>query len=217
MKKVVVYSCITGVIDSLKTEQKWGDADWILFTDQPFAGGKWQVRPPKEMFTNPRRNARLAKTTSHRLFPDYEYSIWIDGSMQLLKSPEWLIDTYMRNNDLAALTHPDRNCVFEEAEKCKELKLDDFILIDNQMNRYKENGLIPNSGLAETKVVIRKHSGRIMSFNDMWTLEILNNSLRDQLSFNYCALKNFLPIKYLESWKTSKDIKYYHHDKTTSR
>lgn len=215
--RVAVYSCITGVIDSLKTEQRWGEADWFLFTDQPFAGGNWQIRPVKEMFTNPRRNARLVKTTSHRLFPDYDYSIWIDGSMQLLHSPEWLIDTYMGNNDLAALTHPDRDCVFEEAKMCKLLEKDDPEVIDRQMTRYKENGLFPNSGLAETKVVIRKNTGRIASFNDMWTLEILNNSLRDQLSFNYCALKNMLPVKYLESWKTSGDIKYYHHDKTTNR
>ena len=217
MKRVVVYSCITGVIDSLKTEQRWGDADWVLFTDQKFKGGNWWVQPAPDMFTNPRRNARLMKTTSHRLFPDHEYSIWIDGSIQLLHSPEWLIDTYMGNNDLAALTHPDRDCVFEEAEMCKQLEKDDPRIIDRQMARYKENGLSPHSGLAETKIVIRKNSGRVARFNDDWTLEILNNSLRDQLSFNYCALKNLLPIKYLNSWKNSEDVKYYHHDQKTDK
>jgi len=213
MKDIVVYSCITGKIDSLKINQKWGDADWVLFTDQPFAGGKWQVRPAVNLFTNPRRNARLHKTESHRFFPDYKYSIWLDGSMELLKSPEWFVKNYLYNEDLAALTHPDRDCVYEEAEMCKQLDLDDPVIIDKQMARYKENDLQKHNGLAETKIVLRKHSGRVMNFNDMWTLEIINNSLRDQLSFNYCANKNMLNIKYMPTWKRSEDIIYHHHDK----
>jgi hypothetical protein len=213
MSKIAVYSCITGIIDTHKNEQNWGDADWFMFTDQEGVGGRWQKRNVPKMFVNPRRNSRWLKTTPHILFPDYDYTIWIDGSMQLNLNPGMLIAKYMNDSfDLGALDHPDRSCVYEEAEACKRLKLDDPAVIDKQMRNYKESGYVANGGLYETKIVIRKNTNRVKNFNNLWTTEILNNSVRDQLSFGYSAWMNVLAVKKLPTWKTTQDFKYYHHD-----
>ena len=211
--KIAVYSAITWNDDTLKTYQAWGKADWFMFTDQPISGGKWQVIPVKDLFKNPRRNARLAKTTSHKLFPEYDYTIWIDGSMQLNITPEELIKKHLKDGIMGVLTHPDRDCPYDEAEACIKLGKDSEEEIRKQMANYLKEGFMPHQGLGETKIVIRKNCGITSIFNDYWTLEILNHSLRDQLSFNYCAKKCFLPITYIESWKTNKDIKYIHHVK----
>lgn len=212
--KIVVYSCISGVIDSFKPEQTWGNADWIMFTDQPAVGGKWEVRPlVYTEYADTRKNARMHKTQPEKLFPNYDYSIWIDGSMKLNITPEELIKKNLKTGELAALTHPDRDCPYEEAEACKRLKKDSNEVIDKQMDGYINEGFMRHQGLAETKIVIRENNPVITVFDKLWCDEIRNRSLRDQLSFNYCAWLLEIPVTYIPSWKTNTDFTYFHHDK----
>jgi hypothetical protein len=213
MAKIVVYSCVTGGFDPLQAEQNWGEADWVMFSDQPMQGGKWQVRPAKRLFSDPRRDARLYKTIPHELFPNHDYHIWIDGSVELRKSPERLVQDYLHHDTIAVLTHPDRNCMYDEAEACKALNLDDHAVIDKQVAKYRQEGYPVNNKLGETRVLVRGNHPLIHQFNNLWSHEILNNSLRDQISFNYCAWKLGIPIDYMRDWKNNSDLIYHHHPK----
>lgn len=211
MKNIVVYSAIIGTIDDLQVDQKWGEADWVLFTDQPYAGGKWEVREPVFKDSSTRRTARYHKTSPHKLFPEYEYSIWIDGTIELLCTPESLVKKYLKYADLAVLNHPDRSCVYKEAEVCKSMGLDSADLIDRQMEKYKKEGYPRNNGLAETKVVVRRNCPEANEFNGLWDKEIKENSLRDQLSFDYCVYTTGLSVNRMPTWKISDEIKYHFH------
>lgn len=60
-------------------------------------GGKWVgiwrlvlVRNPP--YDEPRRNGKVPKILTHRLFPHAQYSIWIDGKMELIVDPLLILE-----------------------------------------------------------------------------------------------------------------------------
>lgn len=62
--------------------------------------GLWRLvllkNPP---YDEPRRNGKVPKILTHRLFPQARYSIWIDGKMELMVDPLLILERYgFRNN-----------------------------------------------------------------------------------------------------------------------
>lgn len=63
-------------------------------------GGKWVgiwrlvllKHPP---YDEPRRNGKIPKILLHRLFPQAQYSIWIDGKMELIVDPLLMLERYL--------------------------------------------------------------------------------------------------------------------------
>lgn len=55
--------------------------------------GIWRLillkHPP---YDEPRRNGKVPKILTHRLFPQAQYSIWIDGKMELIVDPLLLLE-----------------------------------------------------------------------------------------------------------------------------
>jgi hypothetical protein len=209
MNNIAVFTSITGGYESLKEDQNWEGADWYAFLGDPVEPSHWQVLPSKDVFKNQRRNARWHKLNSHILFPNYEYTIWIDGSITLKEKPQYFIDNFLKRADIASFRHPDRDCIYEEAEKCKELLLDDLKTIDNQMKIYQDEGYGKHQGLSETKMVIRKNNERVKQFNTLWLAEVVNFSFRDQLSFNYCLWKTKINFNYIELLDRSLGLNRY--------
>ena len=91
---IVVYSAITGGYDSPRNDIK-------CFYDS-------------SLFKDSRRDARMYKILSH-MFVETDYSIWVDGNIFLLIDPKKLI-TSLGSNDIAVVRHPNRDCVYSEAE-----------------------------------------------------------------------------------------------------
>ena len=184
---IAVYTSITGSYEGLKTNQVYDGADFYCFTDQkpPSDPGKWTVLPATNLFSDPRMNARYHKILAHEMFPDYEYTIWIDGSLRMNIKAQYFID-HMTHN-MMTFKHPVRNCVYDEAEEVFRLQLDEPKKIAYQVNRLKDWGYPAQNGLAETKVVIRRNTGNVVMFNEEWFYQLATGSARDQLSFNPAA------------------------------
>lgn len=57
--------------------------------------GIWRLillkHPP---YDEPRRNGKVPKILTHRLFPQAHYSIWIDGKMELIVDPLLILERY---------------------------------------------------------------------------------------------------------------------------
>lgn len=57
--------------------------------------GIWRLillkHPP---YDEPRRNGKVPKILTHRLFPEAQYSIWIDGKMELMVDPLLMLERY---------------------------------------------------------------------------------------------------------------------------
>lgn len=67
--------------------------------------------------------------------------------------------------------------------------------INKQIEKYKAEGYPEGIGMVETCVLLRKHNDiKCVLFDNAWATELLEQSHRDQLSFNYiCWKQGFLP------------------------
>jgi hypothetical protein len=187
-----------------------------MFTDkiQPGRHGAWQILP--DMFSNSGSNrlkAKRYKLLPHLMFPRAKYWLWIDGSTSINIDPMKLINDY-GHNDLTIYKHPSRNCLYREHKICIRKRLDKKATIRRQIKKYKQEGYPKKNGLVAASVILRKNTRKVVEFNKMWWNEVKENSIRDQLSFNYVAWK--LKFKYglFEGNIFKSDIFPYHgHEK----
>ena len=193
MSDIVVYTAITNNYDILKEApiEIQSGVDFVAFLDSDQIATSWQIRKANSEFADPCRNAKRYKILPHIYFPEETYSLWIDGSVQIdFKFPiERLIDEYLKESDLAVFKHPERRCIYEEADACIRQGKDNPEIILRQIAEYRNEGYPPDNGLCECAVLLRRHTEKIRQFNEAWYQEIKNHSRRDQLSFNYVAHK----------------------------
>lgn len=186
-KKLAVYTAIIGNYDKFHPPSH-GDYDLYLFSDTPRAAGWGKVKLVERKFEDPTRDARRIKILSHEFLPEYEYTLWVDGSMrwQELDSDK-LIKTWLDDRDLATVKHHERDCIYEEAAILMHYARDKAELIKEQVFRYRALGFPPGRGLAETRMVLRRNVKAVSYFNDCWWNEIKHGSRRDQVSFPVAA------------------------------
>jgi Protein of unknown function (DUF616) len=200
MSKIVVYTAISNNYDTLKEppDKFRHEADFVAFLDHIPRAASWQTRKVCSEFTDPCRNAKIHKILPHVFFPDATYSLWIDGSVEFnFTFPiRRLVDEYLKEHDLAVFKHPERHCIYEEAEVCIAQGKDVPAIIQRQMARYRKEHYPSGKGLAECTILLRRHTEKVRQFNEAWYEEIKNNSRRDQLSFDYAAYKTGLKICY---------------------
>jgi alkaline ceramidase TOD1/glycosyltransferase MUCI70-like protein len=195
--RIAVYTSITGSKDTVKEPQSTNGADFLLFTDctdqDRMASTCWQTRPACKLFVDPRRNSRAPKLLAHQYVPDYDYSLWIDGSIRLLLAAPQLVQMCLGDADMVLFRHPTRDCLYDEADVCSISHRDDPAVIADQAKKYRSRKFPPKSGLNECGVILRRHNEAVERFNNAWWSEYCRHSCRDQLSFNYVI--NTLGIK----------------------
>ncbi|VAI93807.1 uncharacterized protein LOC119340726 isoform X1 [Triticum dicoccoides] len=165
------------------------------------AGGKWVGiwrlvtlhRPP---FDEPRRNGKVPKILTHRLFPQAWYSIWIDGKMELMVDPLLILERYLWRGKytFAVAIHKHHRSIYEEGDAIKRRKRYARPLVDLQMKIYRHEGMEPwdekkrmPSDIPEGAVLIREHTMITDLFSCLWFNEVNLFTPRDQLSFGYVA------------------------------
>ena len=210
----VIYTCITGGYDSVQihyyVDKNW---DYVIFTDNENLLSKktiehWSVRPLKYNKMDNVRNARWHKTHPHYLFPEYKYSVWIDGNVNIcgpffFKRVKELI---AKCKILSIPPHPLRNCIYKEAEEVKRVRKDYPEIINAQVSRLREKGFPENVGLNETNIIFRQHNDdKCKEIMNEWWRWIQKYSRRDQLSFNYSLWKSGYKM---QNFCTKKDVRY---------
>ena len=51
--------------------------------------------------------------------------------------PREIVETYLKDSDIALFKHPERDCVYEEAELIKQVKFDSLEFVQSQMVFYQ--------------------------------------------------------------------------------
>jgi hypothetical protein len=195
MSKIVVYTCITGKRDRPKRVRSPNEYRYVMFTDETNIQQKrWEVFPIQFQHKDPCRVARYYKHNPHILFPDADFSIWIDGTLSPIGDLEPILKN-VDNHIIAAYAHPQRKTTYDEAAACIRLNKDSPQLIISQMNKYREAGFPDNLGLYCTPVLVRKHCWQMANLQNAWWGEICSGSRRDQLSFTYCLWKLSISCK----------------------
>ena len=216
--KNVIYTCITNKYDLLKENINLQDYDFVCFTDDPtLCSETWIIKkiPEKLKDLSPVKQQRYIKTHPHEFFPEYEYSIWVDANVEVLKDPTDILLS-IKDESVLIPHHPYRNCIYKEGKECIRLKKDTAENVNPQLNRYKEEGFPVNIGLVQSNIIIRKHNEEdCIKLMEAWWEEIERGSHRDQLSFNYALWKNPTRFAYLNktlykskwfNWKVKHEI-----------
>lgn len=196
-KNIAVYTCITNGYDEVSSPVFHQlNCDCILFTDNPNlkAPGWKTIFLENPLGLDPKRLSRLPKILPHRFLKDYEYSIYIDGNMEILGNIT-LLFSFLDSETIAAFKHPERNCLYKEAEIVIAGKYDTEETVRKQIKKYKGEDFPENYGLFACGLMVRKHfDQKLMETMELWWRELNAHSTRDQLSFTYSL------------WKTSQNI-----------
>ncbi len=190
--KRVVYTVITGNYDDLMKPRFINDNwDYICFTDsEDLKSDFWKIKRIEDQdldFT------RKYKALPHIYLSQYDYSLYIDGNFIIKGDIEDYINKYSQNNPILCLIHPDRDCIYDEAEICIKIKKDSPERIENQITKYQSQEYPSHNGLIAGGILYRKHNDPVViKVMEDWWDEIKSNSFRDQLSFNYVCWKNGL-------------------------
>jgi hypothetical protein len=191
--KIVVYTAIVGNYNPLRNPAHIDPSiDYVCFTDEPrwfrLANQTvWQGRPfpPGELDST--RTNRQVKLLPHRYFPEYEYSVYVDGSIRITGDIRTLLEEY-KYPKMLCHKHPKRDCIYQEGLACIDLKKETPEAINHQLATYRAEGLPEHHGMIEANVLIRRHNDpEIVALMQAWWHELQSKSRRDQISFPYVA------------------------------
>ena len=126
----------------------------------------------------------------HLFLSEYQRSIYIDGNIEIIGDVTLLLKSSLKTYSIAVFAHPFRKCIYEEARQCIVDDLDSVGSVFRQIRKYALSGYPSNYGLVEANILIRRHNDlNVIELMENWWQEILENSRRDQLSFNYVCWK----------------------------
>lgn len=205
--KYVVYTVVAGSYDEVKEPIYINpNIDYYIFTDNHIPSDSMWKKIPISSIDSIKNysfleQARYIKTHPQEFFEDYDYSMFIDGNIQITCDIMPLFNTVIANNKSIAIhRHQSRQCLYDEAKYVYVLKKAKLKEIKKQIKAYKKQGFPQKYGLFETNVIIRKHNEKIcINVMEEWWNEIIKFTKRDQLSFTYALWKNNLDSDYVLS------------------
>lgn len=194
-KKNVVYTAITdGYDDLIDPIVVSNNCDYVCYTDNlNISTNVWKLRSfPEDLPSGSLKN-RYVKLLPHKLFSEYENSLYIDGNIKIVGDIDELFNKLdsTTSKKIMFFKHPDRNCIYQEAKACTYARKESPDVINEQMNKYKKMQYPQDNGLIHGCVILRKHNeAEIITLSEDWWKELITESKRDQLSFNVMAWKN---------------------------
>ncbi len=210
MSKVIYTAIIGGYDELVEPSHKPEGWEFVCFSDRDLKSDIWEIRKTLPLYSDNTRTARKHKLLAHRLFPKHEYSLWIDGNIQVVGDVNKLL-SYLDDCNYATYDHSQnqldpRSCIYDEGKTILDLGMknggnykDDPNLISRQMKRYRDEGYPSQNGLVVQMEVLRRHNqvDVVDAMEHHWD-ELKYNSKREQLSFNYIAWKNKLKFSYIQ-------------------
>ncbi len=198
----VVYTCITNGYDlPLSPNYIDENCDYLLFTDSKSSvkNSKWEIKLLDEKskeFQGMKIN-RYYKMHPFELFNEYDFSIYVDGNVQIISEISSLYEIAKNSvTGIAMHLHSQRNCIYQEGKACIIGQRGDPEKIKMQLNKYKEEGFPHNFGLLEaTIIVVDLHNDNAKKIMNKWWNEFnASDSKRDQLSLPYIIWKEGFSI-----------------------
>ena len=212
--KVCIYTAIYGDYDVLKEQpQQTLDCDFLCFTDSSAISGvnQWEiVNEAGDSSVHPRMQAKYYKLMNHKIFSSgkrwwsnflkapnlrqYDVTIWIDGSIKLKTDTfaEEMI-SFLGDYGMAMFVHPERNCIYDEAEFCCDYPKYRNLPMVEQVAHYRSKGYPVKNGLMAAGVITRNmHMRGLNKINQDWWQENLSWTYQDQLSLPYVLWGNKL-------------------------
>lgn len=196
-ERIAVYTVIFGHYDEVLEPYCAPDnIDYYIITDQNInlENSKWKKLDIKKYekilsgMTNAEKN-RFFKMMPCRVFADYNYSIYVDGNIQIIADVTTFISK-IGEPGIAAHWHSSRDCIYNEIEAVLQAKKEKKDILVKHKKHLIEEDFPTHFGLVECNVLVRKHSEVCNKMMEEWWQEFNNYSKRDQLSFPFVIFKN---------------------------
>lgn len=198
-ERIAVYTGVFGNYDEVcfpKVCPK--NIDYYFVSDEkPKELGVYQWIDAKtvipDYIISPIKRNRFIKMKPHVLFPQYKYSIYVDGNIEIKED----ISSFIQENQsgISTFMHPNRECLFYEGIMMVSLKRVVAEDVCRQMKRYLEEGMPIRYGLPEMMVIAREHRKQeCIKVMETWWEEFNAGAQRDQLSFMYAMWKNDMSL-----------------------
>jgi len=193
--KVALVTAIFGGYDTLKPllNDEFDEAVCVTDDSTLEADGWRTVVEPVHRF--PRLVAKRPKMQPHR-FVDADVWVWVDGQIQVKPGLRDFAADSIGSGYVAAFTHPERSCLYQEADVVKARGLAPEAVVNEQAALYRQLGMPQGFGLWECAVLVWSRHG--VEFGANWLHQVRKHSLRDQLAFPYVAWAHDTPIVTLE-------------------
>lgn len=206
MNKIEVLTAITGDKDFIRNDQERGSADWTVFSDKQIDSPLWKCKKAYDKFVDPRRNSRIHKLLIHK-YSDADVTIWIDGNIKLLISPDEIVEKHLQNYDMVMFQHGGRDCIYDEAIACAKLGLDDPEIIIEQAKHYEDDEFAKHKGLCSGYFIVRRNNEKTRQFNEYWWADYCRYSRRDQIALMPALDRAGININILPFvWENSKEF-----------
>jgi hypothetical protein len=200
--RYVVYTSVFGSYDwvfpPLEIED---DICYVLFTDNPGLSVRgWKtVVVEADRFHDARAANRYYKMLAHKEFPDFDYSLYIDGNIRLLgKTSRIIREFHSSESCLGLFRHPIRSSVREEADSCVMTgKITNTAALEKELSLYREYGFLDDVGLVEATVNFKNHQHpSLAEAMELWWSLFERFGTRDQISLPYVLWKKGVPCTY---------------------
>lgn len=185
--ELIVYTAVIGKTDPLH-DPDVGGARFVCFTDQAIKSKRWEIVKLDKQEA-PTRTARTLKLNPHHLFPEADASLWIDACFTLKHDLESLLARYPQ--EVVNFRHRDRTRIVDEAHQIAKLGKARPMPTFKQLATYQSEGFDtvdnPMKELSCNGALMRRHTDKVARFNELWTRQIEEHTLRDQMSADYAA------------------------------
>jgi lipopolysaccharide biosynthesis protein len=219
-RRNVVYTCLTGDYDVLPQPTYVApDYDYVCFTDskkllQNENYGIWKIAPLRFNELDNARNNRWHKTHPHRLFPQYEKSIYLDANVDVRTN--YLFNLIKQTTTgLLLPAHFSRDCIYDEATEVLAIGKDSPENVDKILAFLRAENFPAHYGLNENNIIYRDHHHRaVIVMMELWWELIKNFSKRDQLSLSYVLWKagvKPVEISFLNARNDKVSFAYFEH------
>lgn len=190
-KKTAIYTCITGGYDKFE-EQKIviPDCDYYIISDREMTCSKStkKIRIDEVVsadIKDPKLQNRYCKMHGHTIFKDYEYSIYLDGHIEILQDISDYLDL-TNESGIAFYKHEVRDCIYDEGIAVMFLNKADSKQVKMQLKKYAEEGMPAKFGLLAGGAIFRNHKRNLGNqIMENWWKEYVKWPTRDQLSLMY--------------------------------
>ena len=214
MSKVVIYTAIAGSdSDDLREVEKAPGVHYVCFTDQPFKSKAWDIRPFTFADECPVLTAKYVRVFPHEYFPEFDLSVWLDGSLKPLPSIAGAAEKALARHDMALHEHSRCFDIYDELNLLLYLDRWPAEPLKRHFRRY-EKECVPKDKHWETGLLFRRHNAPlVIETMKTWWAEILKyRHFRDQVSFFYSAWKTGLKVNTLAgNLRRTPHAKFFHH------
>ena len=209
---MIVYTAIFNNYDLLQSPPPLVEGvRYVCITDKaPPRPNGWDVRVvDRPVFPHPYIQ-RAYKILAHRVFPDADVSLYLDGTFELLVDPRRLVERFLADADLALFRHPQRDGVYAELNACADLGKERREITTLTEGRYRAQGMPETGYLHAAGVLLRRHSDQVADFNERWMTEVIDSSVRDQPALANTLWSTGLPVATIDEDIWDNKLVAYH-------